>query len=72
MRKLVCCVMCFILYLGLSNGYIAMWSENTSKPIKVYPYHISLFPKIDQKRFEKGIPIKSEEEFSKHIEDYLS
>ena len=72
MHRIICYIMSLLLYLSLSDGYIALWKDGETEPIKVYPYHISLFPKIDQNRLEKGIPIESEEEFSKHIEDYLS
>ena len=60
------------LYLGLSDGYLALWKEGSSKPEIIYPYHISLYPQIDQRRLKKGIPIRSTEELSKHMEDFLS
>lgn len=60
------------LYLGLHQGYLALWQDDSSEPIAVYPYHISLYPKTDKERLEKGIPISSKLEFSKCIEDYFS
>ena len=60
------------LYLGLSDGYLALWKAGNSKPEIIYPYHISLYPQIDQVRLKKGIPIRSTEELSQHIEDFLS
>jgi hypothetical protein len=72
MRKVLLWFICFGLYLGLSEGYLALWKEGSSKPEKVFPYHISLYPKNDQDQLEKGIPIGSKEELSKQIEDFLS
>ena len=60
------------LYLGLNDGYLALWKEGSSEPEIIYPYHISLYPQIDQQRLKKGIPIRSTEELSKHMEDFLS
>ena len=69
-------IMAFILslglYLGLHNGYLALWKDDSSKPVRIYPYHISLYPKMDKELLKKGVPIASEAEFSQRMEDYLS
>lgn len=60
------------LYLGLQQGYLALWQDGSAEPIAVYPYHISLYPETDKELLEKGIPISSKPDFSKCIEDYFS
>jgi len=60
------------LYLGLYNDYLALWDTNHPQPEKVYPYHVSLYPKIDKSSLEKGIEITSSSHLSQLIEDFLS
>ena len=71
-RNIIVLMISFSLYLGLQNGYLCLWHENCKDPVRVYPYHISLYPQTDKELLEKGITITSEAEFSKRIEDYLS
>ena len=72
MRKILSLILCLSFYLGLSDGYLALWKKGSTQPEKVFPYNISQYPQIDRKLLEKGIPIRSQEEYSKHIEDFLS
>lgn len=60
------------MYLGLSNGNLALWKDGNVQPEKVFPYHISLFPQSDQNLIKKGIPIHSKEELSQLLDDFLS
>ena len=60
------------LYLGLHNGYIALWDSNSAKPLEVFPYRCSVYPKIDQTQLEKGIPIDSRDGLKAILEDFLS
>ena len=72
MRRILLYFVCLSLYLGLSDGYLALWKNGSPLPEKVFPYHISLYPKNDQERLKKGIIIHSKEELSQYFEDYLS
>ena len=72
MHKVLLWFICINMYLGLSDGYLALWKEGSLKPEKVFPYHISLYTKNDHDELQKGITIRSEEELSKQIEDFLS
>lgn len=60
------------LYLGLYKEYLALWNTEKERPEQVFPYHISLYPEIDKNLLEKGIPIATESELNKLLEDYLS
>ena len=60
------------LYLGLHNGYIALWSTQQEKPLQVFPYKAALYPKIDRYALEEGLPIGNEAELEKFLEDLLS
>lgn len=59
-------------YLGIYEGYLALWKEPSGKPDRVFPYSASLFPEADRKALEKGIYFSSEQELAKLIQDYLS
>jgi len=59
-------------YLGIYEGYLALWKEPSGKPDRVFPYSASLFPEEDRKALEKGIHFSSQQELAQLIQDYLS
>ena len=62
----------FAFLLGNYNGYIALWKDGESKPLRVYPYSVVSLPSADQKLLQTGIPIRSQEQLQMLLEDYLS
>ena len=60
------------LYLGVHNGYLALWDTESEEPRAVYPYKIELYPNLDKNALEKGVVVGSERELTKLLEDYLS
>ena len=71
-RILSIAVLMLSLYLGLCGDYLALWDTNQMQPKKVYPYHISLYSKIDRSSLEKGIEITSPSQLSQLLDDFLS
>lgn len=59
-------------YLGLHNGYLALFETGTDMPVQVFPYRAALYPKIDQAALEEGIPICSPAQLKARLEDFLS
>lgn len=73
MRKGFCATVLLLgLYLGLHNGYLALWDSGKDVPERIFPFWADLYPKIDQHALEKGIPIKDEDALKKLLEDFLS
>lgn len=70
-RLLTTALMAFFL-LGVHDGNIALWRDGDAKPIKVFPYDVSLLPKQEQERLRQGIRIESMEDLNRLIEAYLS
>ena len=64
-------LICLFL-LGSYKGYIALWTDDTKEPTKVFPYSIQSLPPADQARLEKGSKISSAEELYELLQDYLS
>ena len=62
----------FGFLLGIKDGYISLWTDNSSIPVEVYPYQARFLPVADQQALERGIPIENEEELNRLLEDYLS
>ncbi len=60
------------ILLGTYQGRVALWSEDSTIPIKVFPYEIQSLPTADQALLERGIPISSREQLVYLLEDYLS
>ena len=71
-RKLLCNLLVFGFLLGIYEGKVALWRENETKPMKVFPYLASMLPKEDQKKLSKGIKIDNFSQLHKLLEDYLS
>ena len=58
--------------LGIKDGYIALWKDNSVVPLEVFPYKAQLLPPEDQRALEKGIRINSHEELMTLLQDYMS
>lgn len=73
MNKRLCSMFLLLgLYLGLHNGYLALYRTDIDAPDQVLPYRAALYPKIDQTALSTGIPIESDAHLKKLLEDYLS
>jgi hypothetical protein len=60
------------LFLGIRDGYIALWKYGDPTPLQVFPCRVEMLPLADQKALAQGIHISSEQELSQLLEDYLS
>ncbi len=60
------------MYLGLSNGHLAIYSSQDPCPLQILPYDAAMFCEADQQALAKGIPFTSAEELNKLLEDYTS
>lgn len=62
----------FCCYLGLHNGYLAIWNDQDPNPVYVFPYKAEYYPGADRKALQHGIPITSERSLKRLLEDYCS
>ena len=58
--------------LGIKDGYVALWKDNSVVPLEVFPYKAQLLPPEDRQALEKGIRISTQEELMALLENYLS
>ncbi len=58
--------------LGSHNGYLALWTDDTIDPDRIYPYRISTLPPEDQKALMQGVRAENILELTQLLEDYLS
>lgn len=72
LRKLFVQLLTAGLVLGSFRGYVALFDKGKAEPRMVYPYVTAALPQADQEALEAGIPIASEEELRRLLEDYLS
>lgn len=68
---------CFIIvlicfYLGIQDGYLALWKEGNNQPVETFPFRSAMLPDTDQKALAKGIRIEDAEHLARLMEDYLS
>jgi hypothetical protein len=64
--SVLCC------YLGLHNGYLAIFNEHDPTPVQVFPFRVESYPASDQDALRHGIPITSRETLTRLLEDYCS
>ena len=60
------------LYLGISDGYLAIFQTGKVLPEQVLPYSREVFTEDDQVRLERGIPFSTDAELSRLLEDFTS
>lgn len=65
-------VLIFGFLLGIQDGYIALWKDGRTDPLRVFPYKAASLPAADQQALEKGIHLDSKEDLIALVEDYLS
>ncbi len=72
MHKIFQFLLVLSLYLGIKNGFLALWEDGKRQPIQVYPVQVSTLPTTDQDYLQRGIHINSKAELVSLLEDYLS
>ena len=72
LKKTIATVLLFGFLLGVYEGNVAVWMDGKKDPVRVFPYSVTLLPKQDQKRLEKGLHFNSIGELKDFITDYLS
>ena len=58
--------------LGISRGYLALFAEGSSVPSETYDIMVRSLPDTDRARLVAGIPVESEEELRRLLEDLTS
>lgn len=71
-RNIITAILLLGFILGSHKGFIALWKDGQTEPIRTFPYSIASLPPADQQALEQGIRIKSREELLRLLEDYLS
>ena len=61
-----------VWYLGVYEGHLALFKENTDKPCHIFPYCVSVYPSADQKALREGIPAETDKELLELLQEYLS
>ena len=63
----------FLLFiLGCKDGYIALWTDRSPEPTRIFPYSVVILPEADRKALEQGISIDDPYILARLLEDYLS
>lgn len=72
MKRYTISLLLLIYYLGLHNGQLTIWKDDSREPLRIFPYSAEVFPEADRKALAKGIPFSSQSDLTKLMEDYLS
>lgn len=58
--------------LGIQDGFVALWKDGQQNPAEVFPCPVAVLPPQDQEKLRRGIPVESQEDLYRLLEDYLS
>ncbi len=71
-KQIYTIILFFGLYLGLHNGFLALYRQSEPEPAWVFPYRAALYPKIDRQALHEGIPVESEQMLQQLLADLMS
>ena len=71
-KRITSLLLCAVCYLGIHNGYLALFDSSQAQPVMILPYKAQLYPEKDQDALRKGIIYESPEELTRLLEDFLS
>lgn len=73
MKHKICLWLLFLgLYLGISNGNLAIFRDGQTVPLMVLPYKAEKYPEKDQQLLKEGIHFSTNDELAQLLEDYMS
>lgn len=71
-RSWLAVLFALLMYLGISNGNLAIYRSGDTKPVQVLPYDAGMFPEADQQALAEGIPFSTPAELNTLLEDFTS
>ena len=71
-KKHIFLLLTIIGYLGVHNGYLALYDDTRGQPLMVLPYQVDIYPAEDRRALTQGIPFDSQEALTRILEDFLS
>ena len=71
-KRIMSLLLCAVCYLGIHNGYLALFDSSQQGPVMILPYKEELYPQKDRDALRKGIIYSSPEELTRLLEDFLS
>ena len=70
--RILYCSLILAFLLGTHNGYVALWEDDRSAVVHVFPFRSEDLPMRKQLQLEQGIPIEEKYQLVKILRDYLS
>lgn len=71
-KERILSVIMLLFLLGVRDGYITLWKDGKTDPIKQFPYKAQYLPSPDRRALEKGIYVENQTHLAQLLEDYLS
>lgn len=71
-KKMAALILLLYLTLGSFRGYVALFDRGAAEPKQIFPCPVSSLPDADRQALEQGIPVRTEDELNRLLEDFLS
>lgn len=72
LKKMAALILLLYLTLGSFRGYVALFDRGAAEPKQIFPCPVSSLPDADRQALEQGIPVRTEDELNRLLEDFLS
>ena len=72
LKKMAALILLLYLTLGSFRGYVALFDRGATEPKQIFPCPVSSLPDADRQALEQGIPVRTEDELNRLLEDFLS
>ena len=71
-KRIAAFILSLVGYLGLHNGYLALFEDGGVQPVLVLPYKAETYSSEDRASLQQGIAYNTQEELTRLLEDFLS
>lgn len=72
LRQQLCTLLLLGFLIGIHDGRIALWKDDSPEPWRIFPYPVSVLPEEDRNALKNGIRVDSMEDLNRLLENFLS
>ena len=71
-RRMIHYILLLCFLAGIYRGHVAIWQRDDPEPMITLPYLADLLPKADRLALSRGIPLNTQEDLTRFLEDFCS
>lgn len=72
MKKQLAAILLAGYLLGIRSGHVALWKQNDTQPLRIFPWSANMLPQKIRAALEQGIHVEADSDIGRLIEDMIS